>query len=161
MIDRIITLYLRNLILPIQFALEELIPKDTVKPGERIHHWNSTQVYHPVPQDVAETDPQGMFSLLGADGTQVTPWIRLILRMELEGKQMKSSGKPHKDILGEELAVGDFVATSQTETADLEICRVLSFSEKKVRVARYGHGLPVIFKNPSGLIKIQPSALSE
>lgn len=146
--------------MPIQFAVLELIPNEGVSRAEA-HHWNSTSVYHPALQHVAENDPQGYFSLIGKSGEQVTNWISLARKMKLEEKPMKNNGKPHKDILGEELAVGDFVATSSMDTPDLTVGKVVSFSAKKVRVLMYDSWFAPIHKNASSLIKIQSSELTE
>lgn len=144
-----------------QYALEEIVPLPTTPPGN-INRWNSQLIYHPVPKEVAETHEQGAFSLVNYYGEQVTPWIlmndRQAERVAKAIKAAKSSASPHKDILGEELAVGDYVVVTHMETADLQIGKVLAFTDKKVRVLSY-HGYGVILKNPSGLAKINPVIL--
>lgn len=147
-----------------QYAIEEIVPRSTTPP-DNIHRWNSDLVYHPVTQDVAETHEQGVFSLANYYGEQVTPW-RLLNDKKAEKvakaiKAAKSSAPPHKDILGEPLAIGDYVSMSQMETADLYIGKVLAFTEKKVRVLSYCGYYDVLLKNPSGLAKISPVILSD
>jgi hypothetical protein len=148
----------------LQYAIEEIVPLPTTPPGN-IHRWNSELVYHPVTKEVAETHENGAFSLVNYHGVQVTPW-RLMNDRKAEKvakavKAAKSSAPPHKDILGEELAVGDYVVITQMETADLYIGKVLAFTEKKVRVISYCGYYDVLLKNPSGLAKINPVILSD
>lgn len=147
----------------LQYAIEEIVPLPTTPPGN-INRWNSELVYHPVPKEVAETDANGAFSLVNYYGERVTPWILMNGRhAEQVAKaisEAKSSAPPHKDILGEPLAVGDYVVISHMETADLYIGKVLAFTEKKVRVLSYSN-YGVILKNASGLAKISPVVLSD
>ena len=147
-----------------QYAIEEIVPKDST-PLDNIHRWNSDLVYHPVPQDVAETHEQGVFSLVNYYGKQVTPWQFLNgLKAEKVAKAVKaakSSAPPHEDAVGEPLAIGDYVGMTQMETADLYIGKVLAFTEKKVRVLSYSGYYDVLLKNASGLVKIQPHILSD
>lgn len=148
----------------LQYAIEEIVPRSTT-PLDNVHRWNSDLVYHPVTKEVAETHESGAFSLVNYYGAQVTPW-RLMNDRKAEKvakaiKAAKSSAPPHKDILGEELAVGDYVVMSQMETADLYIGKVLAFTEKKVRVLSYSGYYDVLLKNPSGLTKINPVILSD
>lgn len=145
-----------------QYAIEEIVPLPTT-PLDNIHRWNSDLVYHPVTKEVAETHESGAFSLVNYYGAQVTPWRlmndKMAEKIAKEVKAAKSSAPPHKDILGEELAIGDYVSMSQMETADLYIGKVLAFTEKKVRVLSYCGYYGVFLKNASGLAKINPVIL--
>lgn len=145
----------------LQYAIEEIVPLPTTPPGN-INRWNSDLVYHPATKEVAETHESGAFSLVNYYGERVTPWIlmnsRHFQQVEKAIRAAKSSAPPHKDILGEELAVGDYVVISHMETADLYIGKVLAFTEKKVRVLSYSN-YGVILKNASGLAKINPVIL--
>lgn len=147
----------------LQYAIEEIVPLPTTPPGN-INRWNSELVYHPVPKEVAETDENGAFSLVNYYGERVTPWILMnskhFERVAKAISAAKSSAPPHKDILGEPLAVGDYVVISQMETADLYVGKVLAFTDKKVRVLSYSN-YGVILKNASGLAKISPVILSD
>lgn len=146
----------------LQYAIEEIVPLPTTPPGN-VHRWNSQLVYHPVAKEVAETHESGVFSLVNYYGAQVTPWQFLngpkAEKVAKAVRAAKSSAPPHKDILGEELAVGDYVVMSQMETADLYIGKVLAFTEKKVRVLSYCGYYDVLLKNSSGLTKINPVIL--
>jgi hypothetical protein len=149
--------------MPLQYAIEEIVPRAST-PLDNIHRWNSDLVYHPVPQIVAETSENGVVSLVTHNGDQVGSWTFLngkqAEKVAKEVRAAKSSAPPHKDILGEELAVGDYVAMTHMETADLNVGKVLAFTEKKVRILSYSnHG--VALKNASGLVKIHPSVLSD
>lgn len=158
-----VTLIRKKNSMPYQYAIEELVPKKNMPP-ERMNRWNADKVYHPVSKEIAETDPNGVFSLVTHQGETVTNWILLNGRqaeaVNTALEKAKSSAPPHKDIMGETLAVGDYVAMSETERPSLYIGKVVSFSEKKVRVIDYGY-YGVVLKNASGLIKIHPNVLSD
>lgn len=145
-----------------QYAIEEIVPLPTTPPGN-INRWNSDRVYHPVPKEVAMTHEDGALSLVNYYGEQITPWVLINDRngqkVARDVKAAKSSAPPHKDILGEELAVGDYVVISQTETADIYIGKVLAFTSQKVRVLCYSPYYGVSLKNASGLAKISPVIL--
>jgi hypothetical protein len=150
--------------MPLQYAIKEVIPEDGVS-LEDADKWNSTTVFHPVSEDVAATNEEdGFFCLVNNLGEEVSVWIPLNnwTKRTLESlPTVKSKGGPHKDIMGEELAIGDFVALTGVETADLVVGKVVAFTDKKVRVLVYRWWFEVVLKNPSGLIKIQPQILSE
>lgn len=150
--------------MPLQFALEEIVPTKTT-PKDNINRWNSDLVYHPVAQDIAETDDAGAFSIVNYYGKQVTPWILLnsevAQKLQRSVDSAKNTGKPHQDFLGEELAIGDYVALSHMETAELNVGKVIAFTDKKIRVLRYTGYYELVLKNPSGLVKIQPNILSD
>lgn len=152
--------------MPLKYAIQEIIPVHDLRPGEEIADWNSETVYHPAPQEAAETDEEnGYFCLVNNQGKEVSAWIPLnnaITKKTIESlRTMKSKGAPHKDIMGEELAIGDFVALGQNENAELDVGKVVAFTDKKVRVLIYRWWFEAVLKNPSGLIKIQPHILSE
>lgn len=152
--------------MPLKYAIQEIIPVDDLRPGEEIEPWNSETVYHPVPQEIAENnEDNGFFCLVNNLGEEVSPWIPL--NMEFTKKTvealrtMKSKGGPHKDIMGEELAIGDFVALGRNDNAELEVGKIVAFTDKKIRVLIYRWWFEAVLKNPSGLIKIQPHIISE
>jgi hypothetical protein len=152
--------------MPLKYAIQEIIPADDLRRDEEIAHWNSETVYHPVSQDVAETDEEnGYFSLVNNKGAKVSPWIPLkteYTKRTLESlRTIKSKGAPLQDMMDEELAIGDFVALSNKDNAELEVGKVVAFTEKKVRVLIYRWWFETSLKNPSGLIKIQPNILSD
>jgi hypothetical protein len=149
--------------MPFQYAIEEIVPRPTT-PLDNINRWNSDLVYHPVSKEVAETNENGLFSLITHNGDQVGNWIffnnALTKKTQKSIDSVKNSSAPHKDIMGVELAVGDYVAMTHMETADLHVGKVLAFTEKKVRILSYSH-YGVSLKNATGLIKIDPTVLSD
>jgi hypothetical protein len=152
--------------MPLQYAIQEIIPFDDLRPDEEIEPWNSETVYHSVPQEFAENDEEnGYFCLANNKGERVSPWIPLnreLTKRTMESlRTMKSKGAPHKDIMGEELAIGDFVALGQNENAELDVGKVVAFTDKKVRILIYRWWFEAVLKNPSGLIKIQPNIISD
>lgn len=152
--------------MPLKYTVREIVPNRDLHPGEEMDTYNSSSVFHPVPQDVAETDEEnGFFCLVNNKGDEVSPWIplnRALTKRTVEAlRTMKSKGKPQKDIMGEELAIGDFVALSNSDNAELVVGKVVAFTDKKVRVLLYQWWYETSLKNPSGLIKIQPNIISE
>lgn len=149
--------------MPFQYAIEEIVPRKGYAP-EKCNRWNSDPVYHIVPKEVAETDENGMFSILNNSGKQVSEWIKLNSDFTQEVDRAvaaaKSSSTPHEDYLGEELAVGDYVSFS-TDGPNLCVGKVVSFTPKKVRIIDYCYYYAVVSKNPSGLAKIHPDILSD
>ena len=148
--------------MPLQFAIEEVVPKEGV--GKDYTRWrNSTLVYHHVPQAVAEADSQnGYFSLTNQSGEQISPWMQLETQRLQEATRTakKSTGPLHKDILGHEIEVGDYVAFStSSKSAGLGIGKVISYSPKKVQVVIYDRWCRASQKDPSGLIRIQPGLI--
>lgn len=152
--------------MPLKYAVQEIVPVRDLLPGEEIESWNSETVYHPVPQDVAETDEEnGFFCLVNNKGEEVSRWIPLNRFTKETIEELKimrpSKGKPQKDIMGEELAIGDFVALANNDNAELIVGKVVAFTDKKVRVLIYQWWYGTSLKNPSGLVKLQPNIISE
>ena len=151
--------------MPLKYAIEEIVPVRDLRPEEEIAPWNSETVYNQVPQDIAENDEEnGVFCLVNNKGEEVSQWIPLnheSTRRTVEAlRETKSKGSPHKDIAGEELAIGDFVATANNVNAELDVGKVVAFTDKKVRVLIY-RDFVISSKNPFGLVKIHPSILSD
>lgn len=151
--------------MPIQYAVLELIPNEGIAP-EDANHWNSESIYHPTPQEVAESSDRGVFALVNTAGNeQVTAWINIECLKEIEDvikskKNNKPPLEPHTDILGNVLEVGDFVSYSDIESPRLFIGIVVSFTNKKVRIAQLFGRNSIISKNADGLIQIHPDHLT-
>lgn len=156
--------------MPLQYAIQQLIPRRALINSEIRSHHNSDVVYHPVPQHVAEADDeQGFFCLTNNEGEQITKWTRI--RHTWVSKTMelvKHTDALHKDVLGEQLNVGDYIAHSCTTKQELSLGRVIAFTSQKVRILTYhdypldfNGSLDVVLKYPAAVIKIQPNRFSE
>lgn len=120
------------------------------KPADRIE-------FRPVPQAVAEADPQGHYKLVSNDGFEVTDWMYIFSQYRAEDKTKVGTGKPLKDAVGVELAGGDFVMVSDSTTSKLEIAEVVNFTPMKIRVRNVGGWGGGSIKAPSDVIKIDKS----
>lgn len=151
--------------MPLIYAIEEYVPFADTPEGVELHQWNADSIYHPVSQEIAENDEErGVFSLTNNDGEQIMNWTLIRKEWAKEAtRSVKSTGPAHKDILGEVLALGDYVAYATT-SAELGIGKVIAFTDKKVRLLAYNDAFRAItnsLKLPAGIIKIQPNKVSE
>lgn len=156
--------------MPLKYALEEFIPPPHLPFDVEPNRLNSEVIYHQVSQEVAENDEdRGVFCLINTEGEQITLWTPVSLKwVEQTMRTVKSTGVPQKDLLGELLSVGDYVALP-TSTAESEIGKVIGFTAHKVRILAYTHtgymgtfgALGNVLRFPKALIKIQPNRFSE
>lgn len=153
--------------MPLKYAIEGYLPKANTPSGKELSRWNSDIVYQQVPQEVAENDEErGVFCLVNNEGEQITYWTPLSTKwVENAMRTVKSMGVPQKDLLGELLSVGDYVALPSS-ASELLIGRVIGFTEKKVRVLAYDHmrsfgSITNSLRFPNAIIKIQPNRFSE
>lgn len=152
--------------MPLKYALEEFIPPPHLPSGVEPNRWNSEIIYHQVSQEIAENDEErGVFCLMNTEGEQLTCWTPLSLKwVEQTMRTVKSTGTPQKDLLGELLTVGDYVALPNS-SSELLIGKVIGFTDKKVRVLAYDHirsfgSIANSLRFPNAIIKIQPTILS-
>lgn len=142
--------------MPLKYALEDLLPNKHASPTN-MTRWNSERVYTQVSKEIALTSLNGYVCLTNNHGEEVSGWIKA---RDDSYYEVKSTGKPHQDAMKEELAVGDFVAYSSTETTDLRIGQVTGFTKQKVHIRTYAEYDPSL-KNPKSLVKISATILSE
>jgi hypothetical protein len=127
-------------------------------------NWHkSKRTFLPSTKEVAESHEDGVFAIFTNKGDRVTIWMQL---NGFQSKQVQEALQEatnlhfaHKDILGEELAIGDYV-TIPPNPAEMSIAKIYGFNESQVRLIVYGRSYGVTTKYPSGLVKIQPSILS-
>lgn len=151
--------------MPLKYSVLELIqPPNTPACNAKNRYYNTELVYHVAPQDVAEAHEEGHFCVTSNSGDILTTWMKLhgphAEQIAKTLKAVKSIGGPHKDVLQEDLAIGDYVMLAPNP-AEMSIAKVLAFTPQKVRLLVYGRSYDVTAKNPSGLVKINPNILSD
>lgn len=156
--------------MPLQYAIQQYLPRRELINNEILSRWNSDVIYHPTTQHVAEADDaNGVFCLTNNEGEEITKWTRI--RQSWVDKTMelvKKTNSLHKDVLGEQLNIGDYVAHSSADKQELSIGKVIAFTSQQVRIMSY-HDLPVdptgslvvVLKYPAAVIKIQPTRFTE
>jgi hypothetical protein len=112
---------------------------------------------HPVSEETAETHKDGRWMLVSHTGQTVTEWNSFFHEYRTSDTTKVGHGKPLRDAVGTELAVGDFVMTTKGNHPTLHLMEVISFTPKKIRIRdirSFGKGN---VKNPEDIIKVDKS----
>lgn len=151
--------------MPLQFAIFERIPEKDTEEGEHLNSYNSTRIYHPAPQAVAEIHEYGVVSIITNAGKQITPWIEMDFYFWKDAvKKSEKTGNSKiqfkEDMLGEKLVAGDYVVVGTANSAELTLGKVVSFTPKMINVMTYGNHPAVSPKNSLSVAKVQPHILN-
>lgn len=137
--------------MPYIYAIEEKIYEDGIPPMDGAFKPFKSK-YHPVTKEVAETNVDGCWKLVGVHGRSFSGWQQF--DSVAEAALNYGKGKPLADAMGETLAAGDFVMTTVDKYADLRLCEVVSFTPQKIRIRDLKKGYKLILKFPEDIVKV-------
>lgn len=142
--------------MPYVYAIYEEVYEDGIPPKPDEYKY-ATLVFHDVPEQIAESHPNGRWKLVTHTGENLTDWNSFFSDYIATDRTVTGTGKPLTDALGQQLTFGDFVMTSMNGRPELSLFEVISFTPQRIKlreIRSFGSGF---VKKPLDVIKVDKS----
>lgn len=114
--------------MPLQYSIRQDHP--TIKHGPGSSEYFTTSL------EVAESHDEGHYALCNDEGEKVSAWSPLLRDQE---KVKPSARSDVRDCIHQPLYVGDYVAYGDSAISPMTIAKILTFTNKQVRVQPMGN----------------------